>query len=350
MAPFGLITIAEFYEKVNEPEVYIKGEFVKLLKEPVYTIGWDGEAKPARIVAVHKIPYKGKVVEVEAESARFLTSGDHLFLVYEPRYNRYRYVKARDLSKYNYGLAIPDTIVSLPFKQTIDENLAYLAGLFIADGVWSKSAILFCLHKDEAPIIVEYLKKLGYNCSIKSEKRPTNGRTIPTYGLISTFKKIFKDRNKNHIPKELLKQPANVLLALGAGIIDGDGHFDKDRARIRISTTSEKLAHQLVYLFSVFGWNPHLTSQPPAGKGKHTVYQISIYGESYLRAIKALTPYLKLKKIKHLETRRKYHYIHIKSIKEFYYDGFLYDLTTETGNYLAGKNGMAFTRNARVLF
>jgi hypothetical protein len=343
----GLTTIAELYERTPEPEHYINGGFVKFFDKPVYTIGFDGKPRITRIIAVHKIPYKGKAVRVIAGTSSFLTSIDHPFLVYDYRYG-YKYVKAMDLihANRNYGLVFPDEALELPFEKTIDEDTAYLAGLFIADGSFAKGAIWYSLHRDEAPIIMEYLRKLGYNCSIKAEKRRTRGRTIMVYGLIKKFKEVFGE-DHSHIPEKLLKQPKTVLLALIAGIIDGDGSFDRNRARVRISTTNRKLAYQLVNLLSALGFKSRISSSKPR-ENEQTLYQVSVIGESCMKLLKELSPYLKLKKPQWFKTRNFRPWLWIKKVELIDYDGYFYDLTTETQNYLAGKSGMCFIHNTHV--
>jgi len=351
----GLTTISELYKKVPSPEHFVNGAFVKFLEEPIYTIGFDmnkGCSTITRVLAVHKIPYKGKAVKVVAGTSTFITSLDHPFLVYDRRYGRYKYLRAIDLANVhrNYVLVIPDGNVWLPFEKTVDEDLAYLVGLLISDGyITKKRAIWYSLNKDEVPIVMDYLRKLGYNCSIKSENRYTNGRTVIVYGLIKKLGKLFSNGDRLYIPELLLKQPREVLLALIAGIIDGDGHFDKNRARVRITTTSEKLAYQLVNLLSALGYKSRITAYEPNRQGEQKVYQVSVIGESYIRLVNDLAPYLKLKKPRHFETRNYYPWLWIKKVEVIDYDGYLYDFTTETHNYIAGKIGMTFIHNTHCL-
>ena len=350
----GLTTIKEFYESIDAPEVWNGEGWVKEVRGEVYTIGWDGEPKAVRVLKAFKLPYKGEVIRVRAGTAEFIVTPWHPFLVYEPRYRRYKYVKAEDLvhSHRNYGLAFNTRIVELPFRKTVSEDLAYLAGLFVADGTWAKGAVWYCLHEKEAPVFTEYLEKLGYRYWIKSEKRKTRGRVVIVYGLISEMKRIFKDRVKDRIPATILKQPPSVILAFLAGIVDGDGYFDRDRARCRIVTSSEPLAKQLVNLLTALGYDARITySTNTGGKNKKPIWTVSVIGESYYRFVNDLLPYLKLKPPGSVNAghKKQHPYLMIKSVERVSYEGYLYDLMTESGNYLAGRLGMVFVHNTHVL-
>ncbi|MEM2196334.1 MAG: S8 family serine peptidase [Thermoproteota archaeon] len=347
----GLTTIKEFYERVNSEEVWINGGWVKILKEPIWTIGRvNGETQPVRVLAVHKIPFKGKAVRVKARTCEFITSTWHPFLVRDLRYDREWYIEAERLYTENSyrRLVIPEKPVELFHQKTVPEDLAYLAGLFIAEGTLAKYEVQYALHEREAPIILEYLQKLGYNAKVCREKRHMRGKRVLVYGkLYYELAKLFKGVEKEkYIPEALLKQPLNVIVALIAGIIDGDGHFDKNKNRLRIVTTSEKLARQLVNMFYILGMDARITCrQPSRTKDKKPMFQVSVINGNW----ELFKPYLKLKAPQWLESRHKYRDLRVHSVELIDYDGYMYDLTTESGNYLAGKQGMTFIHNTHVL-
>jgi|GEM_PF-3674892 len=342
----GLVRFQDLYENLKVPEVQSELGFTKIPVDPTWTIGFR---KPVRVLAVHKIPFDGKLIKVKAGTSEFVTTPWHPFKIYEPRCKRYRDVRASDLiqSHRNYGLATNEQIINLPFVQTVNTDLAYLAGLFIAEGCFHHSAVNLSLHHDEGPAIETYLKQLGYHYCAWTPKKRKKSRSIEVSGLKREFIALGLRRKENTIPERLLKQPTNVLLAVLAGIIDGDGHFDPDRARCRVSTTSRQLAQQIVSLFGVLGFGGRFTKQKPSGKGKKVCYQVSAVDAGFTRMTEALIPYLKLKRPLYTEVHRTAPYLLPKSVEEIDFKGFLYDFTLdpESPYYLAGKQGMAFIHN-----
>jgi len=316
-----------------------------------------------RVKAVHKIPYHGKAIKVEAGTGTWITTPWHPFLVKDRRHGTVRYVKAKNLNpdQSNYFLVQPRESISLT-DEHLNENIAYLIGLYLAEGnAWRKKYTTyskFNLHSEELDKILSFIKKAGLN-AWKSEDKRGNGGYVETTGITDYLKNygIIDDNSlEKKIPPELSRKPKDVLFPLIAGIIDGDGSFDSNRPRVRIRTSSRKFAKQLTNLLTAMGFDARITEETTRErtvkgrtiKGGKPTWLVSVIGHPYLRLCRKIGPYLKLKEPKVGEAGYKHEGLWIKNVEEVDYDGYLYDLTTGTNNYLAGKKGMTFIHNTAV--
>ncbi|MEM2618608.1 MAG: S8 family serine peptidase [Candidatus Hadarchaeales archaeon] len=337
----GIETIENFYNalKAEYEEIASDLGWTIIPKEPIYTIGFDGKRTvKTKILMVHKIPIREKVIRVKSTgTTELLTTSWHPFLVYDYRRKSPKYVEASKLNPRVHAFVTPEFVELGNYK--IDERLAYLIGLFIGDGhMFDKRHhyVLLAVGKKKARKIIRLIKELGYSYCLRKDG------TIEVYGLwnelVGLGMPVDKKSGKIQIPKKILLSSKPTILAMLAGIVDSNGYFDKNRARIRIVTASPTLANQLVFLLSLFGMDARITD-------RKDIYCVSVVGESYFKFVRTIGPYLRIKTPRFNGKSRPHVHKWVISKKAEDYDGFFYDLTTETQNYLAGTGGCVFAHN-----
>jgi DNA polymerase I-like protein with 3'-5' exonuclease and polymerase domains/uracil-DNA glycosylase len=123
------------------------------------------------------------------------------------------------------------------FFTKITEDLSYLQGAFLGDGVVNKKSIGICTGSEEkgygdwANSVQESLRKLGFNSSINKSKTSQTIRFGSTK-IAEIFRKmdLLKEtgyKKKFNIPAYILNSPTTVRWSFLAGLIDTDGCVSK---------------------------------------------------------------------------------------------------------------------------
>lgn len=222
----------------------------------------------------------------------------------------------------------------------IDADLAYLIGLFIADGsVSSRHWVRLYYGKDKKSRGVEaklqsICSRLGLKYAIY-DKAPATEFRIHTAMLGFIFKyilrltppKIIKKSSGKSIPDCFFTATDNVLQSLLKGLFDGDGHYGKSW---RLASTSKEIFHKLPYLFlktgKIFSMRPIEQEE-----NKQTLYSGYLAKEG-LRKAESFSDHLCL--------------VEIKGIEKTEYKGeWIYDFSVETdndegGNFVCGIGGV----------
>lgn len=189
-----------------------------------------------------------------------------------------------------------------PTELNVDQDFCRLLGYYLAEGSAPRhlSIVLNTQEQDLADEIKGLVSKL-FKCSLRTEVRG-NAQEI-TFGtpfLGKVFKGWFgQNATIKKIPDFTLRASEQAKLAFLGAYINGDGGIDKGNrhARIRIKTSSKKLASDLLYLFSSVGIIArfdHIQHNPSRMVGKYELrptlsYVIRIQDKSY---IQKLLPYL----------------------------------------------------------
>ena len=197
-------------------------------------------------------------------------------------------------------------------ERKLNKNIAYLLGQLVSDGfVIHDNArkkyhrIGFCsTSKEVINYIVSCLQKeFGYGPTIENkltEYLSTNGQTMlgKIYQIrinngsinkffIEKFDLIGRTAPTKEIPEQIFKSPKEIIFAFLSGLIDGDGSIHVERTHINYTTTSKKLANQLMVLFQHLGIHGKKYLLPAQGKiyiaGKladatHEVFSIDLDG------------------------------------------------------------------------
>jgi subtilisin family serine protease len=354
----GMEELGKLFEnaaKERSPEHAGEGEAV-FFDRPIYTIGsLDGHSIRSRVKAVYRMKYDGELIIVKMGPVTLKMTPWHKVLVVDRRSNIPKYVRADRLSEYNINCILPNTPINLTDAPGcgLGPDNAYLIGLFIGDGCLPKTgteARISMGDSDPTPI-ENLLDRLEYNHWRQGKK--SGGHPNIDLGIGLRFRNLllsigFITGNKTltvRIPKKILiESSTEEKAAILAGLIDSDGHFDKSRRRTRIVTTSPRLADDIIALTASLGITAKKYSQEPIGKSKHTCWSIHIKSKAMDIMLNTISKHLRIRSPpKTPNSNRDQSAIHISKEQ---YNGWLYDLTTETKNYMVGNNGMIFVHNS----
>ena len=187
-------------------------------------------------------------------------NGDYLVI---PRLRASTNLSKLDLHNYTTkrGLAIAKG-KGVPTTFPIDEDTAWLLGLYVAEGDSSKKEVAFNLGKHEIAIqdrVFRIARRLGYS-PCKVEKPTTTRVCISSRILARAFRSMCGAgaTNKRVPDFLLLHRRTNLLKAFLQGYIEGDGGFVSDRHTklkniTRMSTVSKPLITQLQLLYARLG-------------------------------------------------------------------------------------------------
>jgi len=120
----------------------------------------------------------------------------------------------------------------LPKTVTLDEQFAYILGLWKADRCSTAKGIVGLRNKDE--ILLEEFRKFFNKLGLQSKERSVlgYGKTKEVYVCSMPLRRIFEWVAEKRI--ELLGKDKKLILAYLAGVIDGDGTFISDKRKIII--------------------------------------------------------------------------------------------------------------------
>lgn len=168
-----------------------------------------------------------------------------------------------EASKYKY-VKLSSSKWLIPNVLTVDEDLAWLLGIFTAEGCGSKKRYLtFNLSRNEENIakrVAEILKE-KFNIDPYILKNEKEIRVIVpsriVYEVFDWLGALGTARSKR-IPDVIFNSPKSVVLSYLRGLIEGDGHVDSD-GNIIYSTRSKTLSKQVYLLLLMVGTLPSVT-------------------------------------------------------------------------------------------
>lgn len=272
-----------------------------------------------------------------------------------------------------FGTSIEDTIcmdasysrkhARIPAKIKLDEDLMRLFGYFIAEGdIAGDRQIEFSFNVNEIEYIedVERIMKEKFDLNTEHiiDKKINNEQInvhILRYSnkvLSNMFQNMFcpkeyiKRKGKGsksnivRIPPEFLNLPLNKLAELIKGEWRGDGtEFNSSGGSYGITTTSETLAHQLLYILSKFGILASLRASEQNRKNKNWSirYLIEIHGkdiEIFDKIIGQKNRYRNIKiDVNSMYLKGKnFYYIPIKNIEIIKHNGDVFNIEVEEDN------------------
>lgn len=270
------------------------------LQVPTYE---KGEAK-WKNAEIWKHPYKGKMYRIFTDEGRDFveTTANHSIMVWNNgrlESRRADNLKEGDnllvLDKFennnNYqNIVYYDRLGSNKIKKVrnrksikIDEEVGYMLGFYLAEGCTTKYTVnLSNTNKEEIYKIKKIVeskfekKPYIYKCKTECEryKRVYDFR-IHSISLANWFKSNFNTGASNkEIPKVIFNSPNSVKQEFLNGYLAGDGHLLK-KDKIWISTTSsKKLAKDLMLLSKMIGYNPYLGIRHFKNSKWNTSYRI----------------------------------------------------------------------------
>lgn len=163
------------------------------------------------------------------------------------------------LGQQQFGNYVCDDFVKRPYKKgfkandidlTLDDDLAYLCGLVVAEGSWSDTYVDITIGDKE---VHDWLvKRWGATKQRKDSKFHYRISSVHLVDFINWLgiRKLAKNKN---IPAKVMKWPKRFQAAFISGMFDGDGCANRGRQRISYTTASDTLAKQLQVVLLNYG-------------------------------------------------------------------------------------------------
>ncbi len=212
----------------------------------------------------------------------------------------------------------------IPIKITLDDDLLWLFGIYIAEGCSNHCGIYFSFHRKEThyqdKVQNILLKKFGLKSSIYYID---NKSTVKVYSVIlsSLFSNLMgRTSHKKHMTF-FMKLDRDQFIKLLHGILDGDGHYDG--TQIELQTVAHTLMEQIYSMLLRFGISVDMKMSP-----RHH-YRLKIYGAE-LNKIKWKNIECSTKKLSsRIHTDDEYTYVPVKTISQYNYSGLVYNIDVE---------------------
>ncbi|MFX1282281.1 MAG: LAGLIDADG family homing endonuclease [Promethearchaeota archaeon] len=323
-------TIYDFFS--NKKEVLEQGNarILNISDENIQTFSFDkstGEIvlKPVMKIWKYVLNKKDTIKIVTEGKNEIISSNWHPFFIWSN--NRVIEKRADEIQRGDFLITSNNSsIKKWPFNEykymqnyQIDEDFAYLIGLFQTDGSlrnftnsktgWKGLRLSFFTTDNN--LLNSYqniLEKItGRKYSIQIDKRSLKRSKVVKYvtSYDQEMNEAIRKLNRNiigkksksvRIPELIFKSPISVISSYIAGLIDGDGHIRKSEKKIEFSTGSKEFSVDLKCLLSVFGIKPRYRVRKDKRLKNSVIFEIIINGfEDYRTLADLIFPYLKSK-------------------------------------------------------
>lgn len=141
----------------------------------------------------------------------------------------------------------------------------YLLGYWLGDGSAKASAIT--CGKDDLEHVQNMVKSSSYKLGkVWKDKRSDTFTVRIKGGMLQSLKSLNLIDNK-HVPDMYMRASKENRLSLLQGLMDSDGHLDKDRGRAHFYNTNERLSNAVYELVCSLGDVPHSAVKTMSGFG-----------------------------------------------------------------------------------
>lgn len=231
-----------------------------------YGVDWVESLYPNPGIVHHRHSYKSK-----DDAQKFYDTLSKNPIVYEVTVESFQvqsvFIKKRSRLFRSEGLKHNNNI-DLSFQTATTLEIAWLIGLWLADGAQQMSSFTVC--KSETLILDklrEIAHKAGFTVSVY-EYKDKNAYQVylgSNFNYNKSFVLLLKDlkiwKNK-HIPDKLKFSSMEVRKALLSGIIDGDGHYSNGEFEIAQCTSyHSELAFDILWLVRSLGFPSRITTR-----------------------------------------------------------------------------------------
>lgn len=262
----GLNSIEDLYNRTNSEEIKDEGAFTKIPEYPIYTLSFsNNKLSKSNVRAIHKIPVDENIVSINGLK---LTPW-HPCFIFDKETFGIKEKRADEITSKDF-LVSPNHQFNIQEYRNIydiklDESIGYILGVIAGDG---------CIHPRDNSIQISIGEKEVaehvYNIMIKNNIKCNTPKFLEDRNYYSIYihadftNKISELNIKTsssdvNIPEIIMKSPTSVIVSFLAGLIDTDGSVDKDRNRIRISTSSTLLINNLYSVLSLIGVTSYIT-------------------------------------------------------------------------------------------
>lgn len=206
-------------------------------------------------------------------------------------YRRNRKVSYRNPSGIEYVCGIPSNS-AVEFESCPTKVDPYTFGVMLGDGCFSATSCTLSENQDD-------MEKMSKNIPYKCTKRKNScdyGIAIP--GWHDILKSYGLDRALSHekfIPDEYKYNSKKVRLALLRGLMDSDGHIEKNKS-YQYSTSSKRLAYDIRWICWSLGFNSNVIVKKTGYRTIEGIYKeclpsynISIYTRDKITTLKRKT-------------------------------------------------------------
>ena len=296
----------------------------------------EDKSKWVKVKAIIRHPFEGQLKRIRARSALLDVSPNHS--VYTSRWNQNdRTCNLTDAAELIPGQRLALNRPSSWNKRTFflgREDLAWLYGFFAAEGsichnkdgenkIWRVSNSNYDLIQKAQGILEDYFNRASHIVEEKKgDYKPVYHLQTGNAGIANFFEDNFYTKSgQKKVPKIILNAPTRIKLEFLRGYNVGDGYTNPKMPTLEFyafTTTSPTLAEGLLYLLSSVGQTSYSIQ---SRLDKLNAIQISINRGLYEERGKA-------------KSRGE-----IKSIDDIEYNGYLYDLSTETERFCGGVGG-----------
>ncbi len=160
----------------------------------------------------------------------------------------------------------------------LDEDLAYLMGLLVGDGILTYTNS-FLLSTADAFIADEFrriVKRLfGYEVGRKANGKDYFVTSKQIRAFLAGLGLGYSQAHEKSVPRSILRAPRHIVVAFLQGLFDTDGYAENRYGNVRLSTASSRLAQEVQLLLLNLGLITSIhVKQTPAKPS----YQVSIDG------------------------------------------------------------------------
>ena len=194
---------------------------------------------------------------------------DEVIMTPEEYISKSKFVKQHLTRVTSKGVEMEDKYEGIP---------PYLLGLWLGDGRKQEFTIL--VNKEEEPEILHYLGRIAQMKGIDFDFKKSTCDKIVEFrfkGINSELRKIGVYKNK-HIPNQYMNSSIESRLQLLAGLIESDGHSDKNKNAICIGMSKLNLIEQIRILALSCGISSSEISHSKSNFDTD-VYRINLSGE-----------------------------------------------------------------------
>ena len=265
----GLIELCELYKRFNIGEEFL----VPSINEQTFEIEWqpivDTMKRQAEVIEI-SISQRGKITQ-----NKLRTTKDHNFITIED--SEIIHKNIREIIMDKQALMLLDSL-KVPFESNVTNEMAYLVGAIMSDGYFrvSKDHGQITFTQSKIPEKVKFIEHVLY-CFRETFSHELVDKGIKVGGGIIRGRQVLGTANdftcSHRIAAEEMQQiytcldvwvlSLNRLATLNflAGMIDGDGTWNKKRKILEIFNGDEKIVGSIVLACLKLGILPYVSKQ-----------------------------------------------------------------------------------------
>lgn len=245
--------------------------------------------------------------------------------------------ETKDITTDDY-VVIPKLNVTTNEIVAEDRNLARLLGIYVGDGYTENYSIVLCANG------MKQASEWAKLCiDVYGNARISNNYKVKCYvGNLWIKEQCGKDAKNKIVPKKILNSSQEDKIAFIEGLVESDGYiYNKNKLRITITSISRSLVDSMTLLLASLGiFNSVSVKRKDSygiilGRKVHLneCYIMNIYGNDACKILKYPNINKNRKRKSGYETDAHLYY-KIESITTECYEGTVYNLQTETSEYM----------------